>query len=103
MAVLHLAGGAEGVHRGLGHPLVELRPHQLEDRALGAGDAVALHGGHGSVSVELQGSSLDRELRDALPDQRVRAAADPARVLGELCGRDLGAGRERHAERASLV
>src|SRR2546428_7990273 len=64
IAVANLRGRPGDVHRRLGHALVELRPHQLEDRSLGARNAAALDGRHRAVAVELQGPRLDGVLRD---------------------------------------
>src|SRR5439155_27133643 len=44
VAVAYLSGRAGDIHRSFGHPLVELRPHQLEDRALRTRNTVPLHG-----------------------------------------------------------
>src|SRR6202049_697667 len=99
----HLATGPGDVDRRLGHPLVQLGPHQLENRALGSRNSISLHCGHCAVAVQLQRARLDRVLGDLLPHQRVRAAPKLAGVLSQLGGRDLRARGKRHAERSALV
>src|SRR5438270_9252511 len=58
VAVANLARRSREVDGRLGHALVQLRPHQLEDRALRARNAVALHGGDRPVAIELEGARL---------------------------------------------
>src|SRR6266852_4827041 len=84
VAVAYLRRRPGDVDRGLGHALVELGPHELQDRSLRAGDAVALDRCHGAISVQLQRASLDGVLSDLLADKWIRAAADLASVLGKL-------------------
>src|ERR1700674_542959 len=67
----HLAAGTGHVDRCLGHPLVQLGPHKLENRALGARNSIPLHCGHRAGAVQLQRTRLDRVLGDLLPHQRV--------------------------------
>src|SRR5579864_8181762 len=67
LSVADLARRTADVDGRLGHSLVELRPHELEDRSLGSGDSAALHGCHRAVAVELQRPCLDGVLRDLLP------------------------------------
>src|SRR5215204_3620865 len=62
---------AEDVHRQLGERLVDLAPLPLRQRALGTGNA-ALHDlREPAPGVQAQQLHLDRELGDALADQRV--------------------------------
>src|SRR2546428_824053 len=64
------------------HPLVELGPHELEDRALGPRDAVALHRRDRAVAVQLQRARFDGVHRDLLAHQRIRSAAELAGMVG---------------------
>src|SRR6266487_4589289 len=73
VAVADLSRRPRDVHRRLGHALVELGPHQLQDRTLRPRDPVSLDRGDGAVAVQLEGAGLDRVLGDPLPDERVGA------------------------------
>src|SRR5213080_3009983 len=84
VAVADLRGRPRDIHRRLGHTLVELRPHQLEDRAFGAGDSASFYRGDRPVAVELERAGLDGVLGDLLADEGVRAQAQLARMLGQL-------------------
>src|SRR4051794_6089810 len=71
VAVPDLRRRTRDVHRRLGHALIELGPHQLQDRTLGPRDPVSLDRGDGAIAVELQRAGLDRVLRDPLPDEGI--------------------------------
>src|SRR5712691_2418239 len=103
VAIADLSRRARDVDRGFGHLLVELRPHEFQDRAFGAGDPIPLHGGDGAVPIQLQRAGLDGVFGDLLADQRVRTTAQLAGVVGELGGRDLRSRRQGHPQRAPLM
>src|SRR2546421_7233551 len=97
--VLDHAHRPHEVDGGFRHALVELRPGQLQERALGPGHS-GLHGRPDRpVAVELDRLGLDPVLGDPLPDQALPRAPQLASVLDQLAGGDLGARGQGQAQR----
>ncbi len=65
--------------------------------------AASLDRRDGAISVQLQGTCLNRVLRDLLPHQRIRASAELACALGQLRRCDLRSCGQGQAERAAFV
>src|SRR5262245_16267615 len=94
--------GAVDLERELRQPLVLLRPVELRDRALGAGDAGLDELRQRAVVRELEGLELDPLTRDEVAQARVGEAA----LLGqrdELAHGHLERAGQREPERAALV
>ena len=100
--VRELSIRAEELEGQLRQALARLRPAQLRDRALGAGNA-ALHQPRERTRVrQLERLQLDPLARDAVAEEPI-AVATFGRERNQLAGRHVECAREREAERAPLV
>src|ERR1700676_5266009 len=68
VAVADLPGRSRHVDGALRHALVELRPHELENRSFRSWNPTSLDRGDGAVAIELERARFDRVLRDLLAD-----------------------------------
>src|SRR3954453_17036006 len=94
---------AEDVDRELGERLVDLAPLPLRQRALRAGHARLHDRGEAAPGVQAQQLHLDRQLREALADDRVLVGAALVGQLLELLERHAHARRRGRAEPGALV
>src|SRR3954453_6440753 len=94
---------AEDVDCELGERLVDLAPLPLQQRALRAGHARLHDRGEAAPGVQAQQLHLDRQLREALADDRVLVGAALVGQLLELLERHAHARRRGRAEPGALV